>query len=66
MLDDAWKSPEIRGIDSTIEDILHRLNRLAQELDELGCELMVAGLQVQEEEEIEKEKEMLRLAAESD
>lgn len=60
MLDDAWKSAEIRGIDSAIEDIVHRLNRLARDLEDLGHDVMVAGEEIKAEEDAAAE-EAIRL-----
>ena len=50
-LDDAWKSYEIRGIDSYLEDVVYRLNRLADELNNLGHDVMTVGEQIRAEEE---------------
>lgn len=67
-LDDAWKSAEVKGIDSAIEDIVRRLNRLAGDLEDLGHDVMVTGEEIKEEEEeearrlAEEEEEARRLA----
>ncbi|MCM1056109.1 MAG: hypothetical protein NC517_00655 [Firmicutes bacterium] len=50
-LDDAWKSAEIKGIDSVIEDIVRRLNRLAGDLDDLGHDCLAAGEEIKAERE---------------
>ena len=50
-LDDAWKSYEIRGIDSYLEDVVYRLNRLADELNNLGLDVMAVGEEIRAEEE---------------
>lgn len=66
-LDDAWKSAEIRGIDSAIEDIVRRLNHLAGDLEDLGHDVMVTGEEIRAEEEAVEaaEEEARRLAAKS-
>ncbi len=51
-LDDAWKSAEIRGINSAMEDIVYRLNRLSGELEDLGHDIMAAGEEILAEEEM--------------
>lgn len=53
-LDDAWKSYEIKGIDSRLEDIVYRLNRLSDELDNLGHDVMAVGEEIKAEEEAER------------
>ena len=65
-LDAAWKSAEIKGIDSAIEDIVRRLNRLAGDLEDLGHDVMVTGEEIRAEEEAAEaaEQEARRLAAE--
>lgn len=66
-LDDAWKSAEIKGIDSAIEDIVRRLNHLAGDLDDLGHDVMATGEEIRTEEEALEaaEEEARRFAAES-
>lgn len=66
-LDDAWKSTEIRGIDSAIEEIVRRMNRLARNLEDLGHDVMVTGQEIKAEEEaaVAAEEAALRLAADS-
>lgn len=65
-LDDAWKSVEIRGIDSAIEDIIYRLNRLSGDLEDLGHDVMAAGEEIKAEEEAAEAEaeEAMRLASE--
>lgn len=63
MLDAAWKSPEIRGIDSAIEDIVRRLKRLSGDLEDLGHDILVTGEEIMAEEEAAAAEEALRLAA---
>lgn len=50
LLDDAWKSGEIKGLDFAIEEITRRLNRLAGDLEELGHDVMAAGEEIKGEE----------------
>lgn len=50
-LDGAWKSSEIRGIDSVIEELVRRMNRLAGELEDLGHDVMRTGEEIKAEEE---------------
>lgn len=66
-LDEAWRSAEIKGLDSAIEDIVRRLNRLAGDLEDLGHDVMVTGEEIKAEEEaaLAAEEEALRLAAEN-
>lgn len=49
-LDAAWKSAEIKGMDSAIEDIVRRLNRLAGDLEDLGHDVMVTGEEINTED----------------
>lgn len=51
LLDEAWKSTEVRGIDFAIEDIIRKLNRLAGDLEDLGHDVMVTGEEIRAEEE---------------
>lgn len=53
LLDDAWKSAEIKGIDLAIEEIVRQLNRLAGDLEDLGHDVMAAGEEISCEEEME-------------
>lgn len=53
LLDDAWKSAEIKGIDSAIEEAVRQLNRLAGDLEDLGHDVMAAGEEISCEEEME-------------
>lgn len=62
-LDDAWRSPEVKGIDLAIEEILRRLNRLAGDLENLGHDVMVTGEEIKAEEEAAAAEEARRLAA---
>lgn len=50
ILDDAWKSAEIKGIDLAIEEIVRRLNRLSGDLDDLAHDVMVTGKEIKAEE----------------
>ena len=50
-LDSAWRSTEIRGIDTALEDVIYRLNRLSTELQELGHDVLVTAEEIREEEE---------------
>ena len=50
-LDDAWKSAGIKGMDSAIEDMIYRLNRLAGDLEDLGHDIMATGEEIKAEEE---------------
>lgn len=52
LLDDVWKSTEIKGIDLAIEEIVCRLNRLAGDLEDLGHDIMAAGEESRGEEEM--------------
>lgn len=52
-LDDAWKSTEIKGMDSSIEDIILRLNRMSKELEEIGHDVMSAGGELMGRESLE-------------
>lgn len=63
LLDEAWKSAEIRGIDSAIEDAVRRLNRLAGDLEDLGHDVMVTGIELKAEEEAAAEEQAQRLSA---
>lgn len=62
-LDDAWRSPEMKGIDLAIEEILRRLNRLAGDLEDLGHDVMVTGEEIKAEEEAAAAEEARRIAA---
>lgn len=66
-LDDAWKSAEIKGIDSAMEEIICRLNRLSGMMENLGHDIMVTGEEIRAEEETAKAEaeRARRLAAES-
>lgn len=66
-LDDAWRSAEIKGIDSVIEEIIRRMNHLAVDLEDLGHDVMVTGQEIKAEEEAAAaaEEAALRLAADS-
>lgn len=50
-LDDAWRSAEIKGIDSAMEELLHRLKRLAGDLEDLGYDVLRTGEEIKAEEE---------------
>ncbi len=50
VLDDAWKSNGIKGIDSAIEEILYRLNRMAKDLEDLGHDILMTGEEVRIQE----------------
>lgn len=50
-LDSAWKSVERRGLDSSIDDIVYRLNRLSGNLEDLAHDIMVTGEEIKREEE---------------
>lgn len=67
VLDDAWKSAEVRGIDSAIGDIICRLKRLSGMLENLGHDIMVTGEEIRAGEEAAKAEaeRARRLAAES-
>lgn len=54
-LDDVWKSAEIRGIDLAIEDVVRRLSRLAGDLEDLGHDIMVTGMEVRDEAGVAEE-----------
>lgn len=56
-LDDGWKSVEVKGIDSCLEDIIRRLNRLAKNLEDLGHDVAVAGEEIRGEEEARRRAE---------
>lgn len=64
-LDDAWKSAEIKGIDSAMEDLVRRLNRMTGDLEDLGHDVMVTGEEIRAEEKAAQaaEEEARRLAA---
>lgn len=52
LLDEAWKSTGIKGVDCAIEDIVRRLNRLAGDLEELGHDVIVTGEEIRAEGEV--------------
>ena len=66
-LDAAWKSPEIKGMDAVIEELIRRLNRLSGELENLGHDVMVTAQEIktEEEEALLAAEEALRMAAEN-
>lgn len=56
-LDDGWRSVEVKGIDSCLEDIIRRLGRLAGDLEDLGHDVMGAGEEIRAEEEARRRAE---------
>lgn len=56
-LDDGWKSVEVKGIDSCLEDTIRRLNRLAKDLEDLGHDVAVTGEEIRGEEEARRRAE---------
>lgn len=56
LLDNAWKGIEINGIDSAIEDIIRRLNRISGNLEDLGHDIMATGEEIKAEEEEQGKK----------
>ncbi|MCM1026245.1 MAG: hypothetical protein NC432_07400 [Roseburia sp.] len=48
-LDEAWKSAEVSGMDSAIEEIARRLNRLSNDLDDLSHDILITGQEIEAE-----------------
>lgn len=49
-LDEAWKSAEIKGLDTAIEDVVRRLGRLSGDLEDLGRDVLITGEEIETEE----------------
>lgn len=53
---DAWKSQERNGIDQALDGIVYRMNRLSQDLVDLGHDVIAVGEELQQEESTQPEK----------
>lgn len=54
ILDAAWQSTEIKGIDSAMEELLHKLKCLAGDLEDLGYDVLRTGVEIKAEAEAAK------------
>lgn len=63
LLDDSWKSAEIKGIDLAVEEIVRRLSRLAGDIEDLGHDVMLTGEEIKAEEKAAAAEEARRIAA---
>lgn len=56
-LDTYWQAAEIEMIDDMIDKINRKLNQVADELNDIGIDILKTYQELEEEERIEREKE---------
>lgn len=55
LLDGAWHSSDVKGLDLILEGLAHRCSRLREDLADIGRDVVINGEEIQAEEEKEED-----------